>query len=113
VTLDPSLSYSQHISILACSSCFFLSNIHRIHLFITNYFMQLLVQALVLSRLDYCNTLLAGLLASAIRPFQLIQNSAARLVFCLAHFSHATLLLCSLHSPIAVLTFLLPPISRL
>ncbi len=35
---------------------------------------QLLVQALVLSRLDYCNALLAGLPASSIKPLQLTQH---------------------------------------
>ena len=64
---------------------------------LTNYATQLLVQALVLSRLDYCNSLLAGLPASATRPLQLIQNSAARLVFSLPRFAHATPLLRSLH----------------
>ncbi len=43
--------------------------------------LKLLVQALVLSRLDYCNALLAGLPASSIKPLQLIQNAAARLIF--------------------------------
>ncbi|KAK0150929.1 hypothetical protein N1851_007967 [Merluccius polli] len=38
-------------------------------------------KALVLSRLDYCNSLLAGLPASAIKPLQRIQTAAARLVF--------------------------------
>ncbi|MGH0125097.1 UNVERIFIED_CONTAM: hypothetical protein FKN15_059274 [Acipenser sinensis] len=76
---------------------FFLSNIRRIRPFLTNYATQLLVQALVLSRLDYCNSLLAGLPASATRPLQLIQNSAARLVFSLPRFAHATPLLRSLH----------------
>ncbi|XP_071061779.1 uncharacterized protein [Pseudochaenichthys georgianus] len=52
-----------------------------------------LVQALVISRLDYCNSLLAGLPACAIRPLQLIQNAAARLVFNLPKFSHTTPLL--------------------
>ncbi|KAL3062001.1 hypothetical protein OYC64_010010 [Pagothenia borchgrevinki] len=59
--------------------------------------MQLLVQALVISRLDYCNSLLAGLPACAIRPLQLIQNAATRLVFNLPKFSHTTPLLRSLH----------------
>ncbi len=38
---------------------------------------QLLVQALVQIRLDYCSTLLAGLPASPIKPLQLIHNAAA------------------------------------
>ncbi|XP_058883808.1 uncharacterized protein LOC117415531 [Acipenser ruthenus] len=87
----------KHISTLARTCRFFLSNIRRIRPFLTNYATQLLVQALVLSRLDYCNSLLAGLPASATRPLQLIQNSAARLVFSLPRFAHATPLLRSLH----------------
>ncbi len=39
------------------------------------------VVTLVLSRLDYCNALLAGLPASSIKPLQLIQIAAARLIF--------------------------------
>ncbi|XP_064198071.1 uncharacterized protein LOC135258535 [Anguilla rostrata] len=48
-------------------------------------------------RLDYCNSLLAGLPASATRPLQLIQNAAARLVFNLPRHSHVTPLLTTLH----------------
>ncbi|XP_058889553.1 cytochrome P450 20A1-like isoform X2 [Acipenser ruthenus] len=95
--LQGNLSEKQHISTLARTCRFFLSNIRRIRPFLTNYATQLLVQALVLSRLDYCNSLLAGLPASATRPLQLIQNSAARLVFSLPRFAHATPLLRSLH----------------
>ncbi len=40
-----------------------------------------IVQALVVSRLDYCNALLAGLPSNTIKPLQMIQNAAARLVF--------------------------------
>ncbi|MBN3306723.1 SCND3 protein, partial [Amia calva] len=97
VTLDPALSYTQHITTLTCTCRFFLSNICRIHPFLTDYSTQLLVQSLVLSHLDYCNSLLAGLPASTTHPLQLIQNSAARLVSSLPRFAHATPLLRSLH----------------
>ena len=51
---------------------------------------SILVEAPVISRLDYCNSLLAGLPASAIKPLQRIQNAAARLVLNLHKFSHGT-----------------------
>ncbi|KAK0156500.1 hypothetical protein N1851_000216 [Merluccius polli] len=59
--------------------------------------LQLLVQALVISCLDYCNSLLAGLPAAAIKPLQRIQNTAARLVYNLPKFSHVTPLFRDLH----------------
>ncbi len=52
------------------------------------------VQALVISRLDYCNALLAGLPSNAIKPLQMIQNAAARLVFNEPKRAHVTPLLC-------------------
>ncbi len=58
---------------------------------------QLLVQALVISRLDYCNALLAGLPSSTIKPLQIIQNAAARLVFNEPKRAHVTPLFISLH----------------
>ncbi|MBN3307907.1 ZBED1 protein, partial [Amia calva] len=58
------LSYTQHITTLTRTCRFFLSNIRRIRPFLTDYLTQLLVQSLVLSCLDYCNSLLAGLPAS-------------------------------------------------
>ena len=54
---------------------------------------QLLFQALVISLLDYCNSLLVGLPASVIKPLQCIQNTAACLIYNLPKFSHVTSLL--------------------
>ncbi len=58
---------------------------------------QLLVQALVLSRLGYCNALLAGLPACTTKPLQLIQNAAARVVFNEPKIAHVTPLFIRLH----------------
>ena len=69
----------------------------RIRPFLTREAAQLLVQSLVISRLDYCNSLLTGLPASAIKPLQRIQNAAARLVFNLPKFSHVTPVFRDLH----------------
>ncbi len=54
-------------------------------------------QALVVSRLDYCNALLVGLPANTIKPLQMIQNAAARLVFNEPKRTHVTPLFISLH----------------
>ena len=58
---------------------------------------QLLVVALVLSRLDYCNSLLINLLASLIQRPQSVQNAAARLIFNMRRSEHITDALINLH----------------
>ncbi len=58
---------------------------------------KILVQALVLSRLDYCNALLAGLPANSIKLLQLIQNAVARLIFNEPKIMHVTHLFINLH----------------
>ncbi|KAJ8386055.1 hypothetical protein AAFF_G00177440 [Aldrovandia affinis] len=97
VTLDNQLCFSCHIAAITRTCRFSLHNIRRIRPFLTQEATQLLVQALVISRLDYCNSLLAGLPACAIKPLQLVQNAAARLVFNQPKFTHVTPLLFSLH----------------
>ncbi|XP_068569107.1 uncharacterized protein [Cebidichthys violaceus] len=97
VTLDDQLSFSANIASVTRSCRFLLYNIRRILLFLTDETAQVLIQALIISRLDYCNSLLAGAPASAIRPLELVQKAAARLVFNRPKFSHTTFLLCSLH----------------
>ncbi|KAI4888442.1 hypothetical protein NFI96_002289 [Prochilodus magdalenae] len=68
VILDGQLSFSAHIANLTRSCRFLLYNIRRIRPFLSQEATQLLVQSLVISRLEYCNSLLAGLPLRAIRP---------------------------------------------
>ncbi len=85
------------LSKTARSCRFALHNIRKIRHFLTEHAAQLLVQALVISRLDYCNALLAGLPSNTIKPLQMIQNAAARLVFNEPKRAHVTPLFVSLH----------------
>ncbi|KAJ8401317.1 hypothetical protein AAFF_G00385480, partial [Aldrovandia affinis] len=97
VILDDQLCFSGHIAAITRTCRFSLHKIWRIRPFLTQEATQLLVQALVMSRPDDCDSLLAGLPACAIKPLQLVQNAAARLVFNQLKFTHVTPLLSSLH----------------
>jgi len=57
----------------------------------------MLVTSLILQRLDYCNSVLAELPASSIKPLQRVQNAAARLVLNLDYRAHITPALQQLH----------------
>ena len=81
VIIDDQLTFTDHIAFVSRSCRFALFNIRKIRLYLTQYATQLLVQTLVISRLDYCNTLLTGLPACVVNPLQMIQKAAARLVF--------------------------------
>ncbi len=87
VMIDDQLNILTQYAKTARSCRFALFNIKKIRPFLSEHASQLPVQALVLSRLDYCKSLLAGLPASSIKPLQLIQNSALRLVW-KEHTSH-------------------------
>ncbi len=104
VVIDDQLSFTDHIATTAWSCRFALYNIRKIRLFLSEQDAQLLVKALLLSRLDYCNALLAGLPACTIKPLQLIQNAAARVVFNEPKNAHVTPLFIRLHClPVAAL----------
>ncbi len=94
---DDQLTFKEHIAKTTRSCSFALHNIRKIRPFLTEHAAQILVQALAISRLDYSNALLAGLPSNTIKPLQMIQNSAARLVFKEPKRAHVTPLFVSLH----------------
>ena len=80
VYVDAELTMREHVSRTA-RVCFF--NIRRLRSVRRQLGCQVtaqLVTALILSRLDYCNAVLAGLPASTLAPLQRVLNVAARLV---------------------------------
>ena len=58
---------------------------------------EMLVVALVTSRLDYCNSLLNGLSQTHMLRLQCVQNTAARLICRIKKFEHISMSLQSLH----------------
>src|SRR4029434_9503416 len=97
VIIDDQLTFTDHIASVSRSCRFALFNIRKIRPYLTQYATQLLVQTLVNSRLDYCNALLTGLPACVVKPLQMIQNVAVRLVFNQPKRAHVTPLLIELH----------------
>ena len=58
----------------------YISWIRKIRNLLTFDAAKILVHALIISRLDYCNSLFTGLPKSALDKLQLIMNAAARLI---------------------------------
>ena len=55
------------------------------------------MSSLVLSKLDYCNSLLFGSPKKILQKLEKVQNAAAKIVFCAKKFDHVSPLLRKLH----------------
>jgi hypothetical protein len=87
--LDSSLSMVAQIG-RVCKICFFqLRTIGKIRKFLTTSAAKCLVNALVLSHVDYANSLLVNLPEKLIARLQRLQNAAAKLVVGARKFDHA------------------------
>ena len=69
----------------------------KIRRFLTHRQCEILIHALISSKLDYCNVLLSGLQQSRIDRLQHVQNSAARLLTATSRYDHVTPVLRNLH----------------
>ena len=88
---------SQHV-VRVCQNCYFqLRQTRRLGKALSVESKLLLVHALVHSRLDFCNSVLACLPWSLMQQLQSVLNSAARLIFGLKRFDHITPALVDLH----------------
>ena len=97
VWFDSNLSFDGQVTRVV-QACFIqLRNISKIKSFLTFTDLQTVINALITSRLDYCNSLYSGLSKKVISRLQLIQNSAARLLTNTRRRDHITPVLASLH----------------
>ena len=78
--LDAYLSMKEHIKIKSQKAMFSIHKIKHIRQYLTQDACQQLVSSLVMSHLDYCNSLLTSLPNCDIAKYQRIQNLAAKLV---------------------------------
>ena len=97
VSLDCSLNMSHHISSVCKTVNFHIRNLWRIRRFITQSACHHAVRSLVLSRLDYANSLLVGARENDLARLQRLQNKAARLVFACGRDQPSAGLIASLH----------------
>ena len=86
-----------HVSNIARTCYFELRRLASIRRFLTNTATATLVSAFVLSRIDYCNSLLFGSTHDVTSHLQRIQNYAARVILSLPKSSNITIHLRSLH----------------
>ena len=80
VVFDSASSFSDHVS-QVCKSCFYhIRDLSRIRRHLSLEVATLLANALVSSKLDYCNSLLVGVKKLTLKPLQRIQNILCRIV---------------------------------
>ena len=97
VIFDKNFTFHLHISVL-CSSCFYhMRDLQRIRRHLDLDSAKLLANALVSSRLDYCNSLVYGIADIDLTRLQRVQNQLAHLVTKSPPFTRSIPLLRSLH----------------
>ena len=97
VIMDKNLSFTNHINDMCKKATLAIRSIGRIRKYLPNDGIKRLVNALVMSRLDYSNSLLYGLPKYQIDKLQRLQNTAARLVAGTRRSDHIKPVLKDLH----------------
>ena len=80
VSLDSILNLNKHISNTCRTVYMNLRRINSICPYLTEEAVKTLIQSVVISRLDYCNSIFVGMPLNSIRKLQLAHNAAARVV---------------------------------
>ena len=90
---DASMNMTTHVGRIISSSLYQLRRIRAIRKSIPTWTAVQLVNSFVVSRVDYCNSLMAGLPSSQLERVQSVLNCAARLIYGRRKNDHVTPLL--------------------
>ena len=88
VELDESLSMTRHVSNVSRSCYYQLRQLRQVRRYLNQENSERLVTSFVLSRIDYCNAILANTTSSLISQLQRVMNSAARMILRLDRSIH-------------------------
>jgi hypothetical protein len=97
VTLTSDISLDRHVSNTVRSCNYNLRLICHIRKYLDQNSTRTLINAYVVNRLDFCNSLFTSLANTDIHRLQKVQNNAARIVVRLPKRSHVTPILSALH----------------
>ena len=97
VIFDLDLTFDKHIKTVVQSCYLQLRTISKIKPILSHSDLEKVIHAFIFSRLDYCNSLLAGINQKSLSRLQLVQNAAARLLTGFNRRHHITPVLASLH----------------
>ena len=97
VTFDRCLTMKEHVSSLSKSCLFQLRQLRTIRRSLTPDAAKTLAQAFICSRLDYCNSLFAGISKRLLQRLQAVQNATARMVTGARKFDHISPVIRELH----------------
>ena len=95
--IDKHLSFKHHIGVKCKTAMYNLLRIKHIRRYLTQEAAQILISSLVMSHLDYANSLLYGLPHCDIDEFQCVQNCAAKLVLNRSKYDSRTQAFIDLH----------------
>ena len=95
--MDQHLSFDTHVLKKCATASWNLAKIKRIKKYLNRDSLQILMNAMVLSHLDYANSLLYGTTQKNIHKMQVIQNRAAKIVLGKSIRSSSTQCLIDLH----------------
>ncbi len=101
VHFDPLLQFDKHVNAVVKSSFFHLRSVAKVKHFLSSkeivQILEIVIHALISSRLDYCNSLYIGLPQSTLSRLQMVQNAAARFLTGTKKRDHISPVLASLH----------------